>query len=148
MQLIFRIFLSVTPTPANHMLIAFTAILTKDVILGPLQTVEYDKVLTNIGHGYDSRHGHFTAPIHGLYIIAATSCSYDSNVLRTEIVRNGVQLVAMYAADWDMGGHTIFVELNKDDMVWVRHLDEAQQTIHAGITVQYSSFSGALLSSY
>ncbi|CAC5403814.1 unnamed protein product [Mytilus coruscus] len=139
---------SVTPTPAAHILIAFTAILSKDVILGPLQTVEYDKVFTNIGHGYDSRHGHFTAPIHGVYIIAATSCSYDGNVLRTEIVRNGVQLVAMYGADWDMGGHTIFIELNKDDMIWVRHLNEGQQTIHSEIGYLYSSFSGALLSSF
>ncbi|VDI56742.1 Hypothetical predicted protein [Mytilus galloprovincialis] len=138
---------NVTPTPAAHMLIAFTAILSNDAILGPLQTVEYDKVLTNIGHAYDSRHGHFTAPIHGVYIIAATSCSYDGNVLRTEIVHNGVQVVAMYGADWDMGGHTIFIELNKDDMIWVRHLNEGQQTIHSQAGYLYSSFSGALLSS-
>jgi hypothetical protein len=29
--------------------VAFTAVLTHDVTLGPLQTLEYDKVITNIG---------------------------------------------------------------------------------------------------
>ena len=46
--------------------VAFTAVLTHNEQLGPLQTLEYDKVITNIGNAYDSRHGHFTAPVKGI----------------------------------------------------------------------------------
>jgi hypothetical protein len=32
---------------------------THDLSLGQHQAVEYDKVITNVGNAYDSRHGHF-----------------------------------------------------------------------------------------
>jgi hypothetical protein len=60
-----------TPSPSISK-VAFSAILTTPLALGEHQIVEYDKVLTNIGNGYDSRHGHFTAPIKAVYLF---SCS-------------------------------------------------------------------------
>ena len=79
-------------------LVAFTVVLTHDVRLGPLQTLEYDKVITNIGNAYDSRHGHFIAPVKGTYMFSATVCDSGA-VIRAEMVRNGVQVVAMGGID-------------------------------------------------
>lgn len=36
--------------------VGFTAVLTHDVTLGPQQTLEYDKVLTNIGEVFHNLH--------------------------------------------------------------------------------------------
>ena len=124
--------------------VAFTAVLTHDVTLGPLQTLEYDKVVTNIGNAYDSRHGHFTAPVKGIYILSATVCD-NGSVITTEMVRNGVQLVAMYGNDDDSASHTIMVSLEQNDMVWVRHYDGGTSTANGGSDGYYSSFSGALI---
>jgi hypothetical protein len=124
--------------------VAFTAVLTHDVTLGPLQTLEYDKVITNIGNAYDTRHGHFTAPVNGIYMLSATVFDLHQ-FLRTELVRNGVQLVAMYGDDDDSASHTIMVSLEQNDMVWIRHFKEGTSTAHAGSDRYYTSFSGALI---
>ncbi|CAC5400766.1 C1QL [Mytilus coruscus] len=128
--------------------VGFTAVLTHDLTLGPLQTLEYDKVHTNIGNGYDARHGYFTVPVSGLYIVSATSCSGASQGVRTEIVRNGIQLAALYGDDYDLASHTIVVSLEQNDEVWVRHFAEGTSTVHAGGNRYYSSFSGVLIAAF
>ncbi|CAC5414756.1 C1QL [Mytilus coruscus] len=100
--------------------VGFTAVLTKDIKLGTLQTIHYDKVITNIGNGYDVSHGHFKAPVNGLYIISATSCSSENERIWTEIVINGIKQAAMYGNTNDMGRHTIVVSLKQNDQVWFR----------------------------
>jgi hypothetical protein len=125
-------------------LVAFTAVLTHDVRLGPLQTLEYDKVITNIGNAYDSSHGHFTAPVKGTYMFSATVCDSGA-VIRAEMVRNGVQVVAMGGDKYDSASQTIMLSLEQNDMVWVRHFKEATSTAHAGSDRYYTSFSGALI---
>ncbi|CAG2248895.1 C1QL [Mytilus edulis] len=138
---------SITGTNATDQ-VGFTAVLTHDLTLGPLQTLEYDKVHTNIGNGYDSRHGIFTVPINGLYIVSATTCSGPSQGVRTEIVRNGIQLAALYGDDYDIASHTIVVSLEQNDEVWVRHFAEGTSTVHAGGDRYYSSFSGVLVAAF
>jgi hypothetical protein len=54
-----------TPSPSISK-VAFSAILTTRLALGEHQIVEYDKVLTNIGNGYDSRHGHVVSIVENL----------------------------------------------------------------------------------
>ena len=127
-----------------HSPVAFTAVLTHNEQLGPLQTLEYDKVITNIGNAYDTRHGHFTAPVNGIYMLSATLCD-DDQIIRTEMVKNGVQLVAMYGDTGLLASHTIMVSLEQNDMVWVRHFKEGISTVHAGSDRYYTSFSGALI---
>lgn len=119
--------------------------LTNDFPVGPHQTIEYDKVLTNIGNAYDVRHGHFTVPVHGIYLMSASTNSIGDSAVRTEIVRNGVQLAAMYGDDYDNASHTIVVELELNDMVWVRHFDNNLATVHSAQDRYYSTFSGVLL---
>lgn len=131
--------------------VAFTAVLTKDFSLGKHQTIEYNKVTTNIGNAYDTRHGHFTAPVHGIYLMSASSMSDSNTGIHTEIVRNGEQIVAMYGDDYDIASHTIVVELEPNDMVWVRHMandgDSTNAIVHSGADRYYCSFSGVLIKS-
>ena len=121
---------------------AFTATLTHDVSLGPQQTIEYDKILTNVGNSYESRDGHFNAPVNGVYIISATVCTTASQT-HAEIVKNGVQLAAMYGDDYDLTSHTIVITLNINDRVWVRHTGDGNEI--RVVKGTYSSFSGALI---
>ncbi|CAG2257401.1 unnamed protein product [Mytilus edulis] len=45
--------------------------LTKEITtLVSHQIIEYDKVLLNDGNGYDVRHGHFTTPVKGVYLLS------------------------------------------------------------------------------
>lgn len=44
--------------------VGFTAVLTHDVTLGPHQTLEYDKVLTNIGEVFHNSHERQTRTIY------------------------------------------------------------------------------------
>ena len=124
--------------------VAFTAVLTHIEHLGPLQTLEYDKVITNIGNAYDTRHGHFTAPVKGIYMLSATICDDDQRI-RTEMVKNGVQLVAMYGDDGLLASHTIMVSLEQNDMVWVRHFNEGTSIAYSRPDRYYTSFAGALI---
>ena len=124
--------------------VAFTAVLTHDVTLGPLQTLAYDKVITNIGNAYDSRDGRFIAPVNGIYMLSATVFDLHQ-FLRTELVRNGVQLVAMFGDDDDSSSHTIMVSLEQNDMVWVRHFKEGTSTVHGRSDRHYNSFTGTLI---
>jgi hypothetical protein len=52
-----------TPPPADAK-VAFYAVLTYAVSLGEHQTLEYNKVVTNVGNAYDFRHGHFAYKRH------------------------------------------------------------------------------------
>ncbi|KAJ8302192.1 hypothetical protein KUTeg_021179 [Tegillarca granosa] len=129
--------------------VAFTAALTPSrQILGQHQTIEYDKVITNLGNAYDPRHGHFTAPVKGLYLFSVTlMSSYGSNPnsLYAELVKNGVTIIPLYATniDSDSTSATVLLTMNADDMIWVRSNTSPSQTIHGS---SYDTFSGLLIS--
>ncbi|XP_063427357.1 collagen alpha-1(X) chain-like [Mytilus trossulus] len=126
--------------------VGFTAVLTHDFSLGSYQTIPFDKVLTNKGNVYNPITGVFKAPVRGLYIFSATTHGVGSTV-RTEIQKNGVQVAAMQTINFDMGGHTVVLSLEEDDIVLVRNMDSSSHTIHAGNDRYYSSFSGILVTS-
>lgn len=136
-----------TSAPNIQPVVAFTAILTHDVDLGPKQAIEYDKILTNIGNGYDKRNGQFRVPVSGVYIISSTIHSQGSSRINVEIVKNGVELAGMYGDDYDMGSQTIVLQLNKGDMVWARNWADhgGVQHVHSYPDLNYCSFSGALI---
>ncbi|CAC5416025.1 unnamed protein product [Mytilus coruscus] len=164
--------------------VGFTAVLTRDVTLGPLQTIVYEKVITNIGKwffkvhkrdildmdsnyllscslqkrtlslnikivesirkGYDSHHGHFIAPVSGLYIISATTHSCSNLHIWSEIVRNGERLASMFGQTYDFASHTVVVSLKQNDQIWVRNHGQLTKA-HAWEDRNYCSFSGVLI---
>lgn len=128
--------------------VAFTAALTHDVSLGELQTIEFDKVLTNIGGAYDARHDHFTAPVRGIYVISATILNVKGAEVHTEMVKNGVELVELYGdpSSFSQASQTLVLELQANDMIWVRHfLDKGPVSIYGRTNQPINSFSGVHL---
>ncbi|CAG2204405.1 C1QL [Mytilus edulis] len=75
------------PSSVQQTKIAFTAALTHDIRLGELQPVEYDKVISNIGNAFDARHGHFTAPVKGVYILSGSILNVKGvlKILKTDL---------------------------------------------------------------
>ncbi|CAC5414758.1 unnamed protein product [Mytilus coruscus] len=126
--------------------VGFFAVLTKNVVLGPKQAIQYNKIITNIGNGYDESHGYFKAPVSGLYIISASITSPVNQLCRIEIVRNGTQLAAMVGRLRDMGSQTVVVSLNENDQVWVRNFEPDGMTTVDSVSDRYfSTFSVALI---
>ncbi|XP_076085271.1 complement C1q-like protein 4 [Mytilus galloprovincialis] len=124
--------------------IAFYAQLSQTLTIGDLQTVEYDVVRVNVGNGYDKRHGHFTAPVPGLFYFSFTVMSYPGKGVHMEIVKNGAVFGNCFA-DWDgyeSGTSTVITQLDQGDMVWVRHAKaESPQPLHP----LYNAFTGFLI---
>jgi hypothetical protein len=109
--------------------------------LGHQQTIEFDHVHENSGNGYDSRHGHFTAPVDGLYHFSTTIYSGDQKAITCEMVKNGVNIGHVYAPvpGYSSSSLNAIARLNKGDMVWVRHLGTTPEELNAN---DYSSFAG------
>ena len=139
------VFVVMTPSPSISK-VAFSAILTTQLALGQHQIVEYDKVLTNIGNGYDSRHGHFTAPIRAVYLFSCSMMNIQGiSEVYLEIVKNGIRLAHLYSDkdDYSMATQVVTVLLDKGDMVWVRHSDtSSSKSLNAG---GYNTFVGTIL---
>ena len=144
--ILFVIVVFVVTTPSTSISkVAFSAILTTRLALGQHQLVEYDKVLTNIGNGYDSRHGHFTAPIKAVYLFSCIMMNMEGSSIHLEIVKNGIRRAHLYADDDDysMATQVVIVLLEKGDMVWVRHSDTASSlSLNGG---GYNTFVGTIL---
>jgi hypothetical protein len=72
-------------------------------------------------------------------MLSATLCD-DDQIIRTEMVKNGVQLVAMYGDTGLLASHTIMVSLEQNDMVWVRHFNEGTSIAYSRPDRYYTSF--------
>ena len=133
-----------TTPPPDVPRIAFYAILTHDLSLGQHQTVEYDKVVTNVGNAYNSRHGHFISPVKGVYLMSFTLMNKNGGDMEIEMVRNGVRVAHGYgdSTGYNMGTQVAIVILEKDDMVWVRHAPSSTEVLHRA---EYNTFAGTLL---
>lgn len=140
-----------TPT-TDH--VAFCATL-KHIIsnLGTHQTIEYDKVITNVGHGYDARHGHFISPKRGIYLLSVTAHSENNaqQKLALDLVVNGniiFQLVPDGSGGSESNMSQVFpIVLEQGDMVWVRTKTGFDGKYLSGSTEwTMNTFSGVLLS--
>ncbi|XP_063420453.1 complement C1q-like protein 4 [Mytilus trossulus] len=126
-------------------IVAFSATLNHVVTLGTHQAIEYDNVITNIGHAYDARHGHFIVPFKGLYLISVTGYNSPAVNVFLELVRNSQVIFNMYS-DGRGGGQsglteTLILSLDKGDMVWVRGRSSGND-IYGFPTENCNSFSG------
>jgi hypothetical protein len=134
----------VTTPPPTDAKVAFYAVLTHDLSLGQHQIVEYDKVITNVGNAYDSRHGHFISPVKGVYLMSFTLMNKNGGAMDIEMVRNGVRVAYGYGGStgYNMGTQVAIAMLEKDDMVWVRHAPSSTEDL---LGQEYNTFAGTLL---
>lgn len=112
--------------------------------MGTHQAIEYETVLTNIGHAYDPNHGHFIAPTKGVYLISVTGYCYFQISTYLELVKNGQVIINLYMDG--RGGQnsgiteTLILELNAGDMIWVR--GRAGGKLRGSTDENCNSFSG------
>ncbi|XP_054482697.1 complement C1q tumor necrosis factor-related protein 3-like [Anoplopoma fimbria] len=59
-------------------------------------TLQFKKVTTNIGSAYDNNTGVFTVPVKGLYYIHFTGCVGESGSLNAALMKNGMNMFAIY----------------------------------------------------
>ncbi|XP_069120446.1 complement C1q tumor necrosis factor-related protein 7-like [Argopecten irradians] len=129
--------------------IGFTTSMSSDAALGDHQIIMFDTILTNDGNGYDSRHGHFTAPVTGLYAFSVTvMCVGNESNLHVAIMKDGQRIGRVFANgnNYDNGSKLVVVQLDAGQMVWVEHeFDPSGYKIHGN---GHSAFSGFLIMAY
>ncbi|XP_062604695.1 complement C1q tumor necrosis factor-related protein 7-like [Saccostrea cucullata] len=107
--------------------IAFTAGVTSDSSSWNSGTLVYNKVINNVGGGYNPSTGIFTAPVEGDYVFYVSIQSYGSKHILIDIVLNGSSKVRATAYSYtsneaeDVGTNLVTLRLQKRDKVWVKH---------------------------
>ena len=132
----------------NEDIVAFTAGLTKrELHMGAHQNIIFDHVETNVGNGYNSHHGVFTAPVSGLYVFYTSVLADNNREIWCELVVNGAIKASVYARGTDgrhdQGSQALVIQLNQGDDVAVQNV-AADDAIYGDPTI-YSTFSGFLL---
>jgi hypothetical protein len=126
--------------------VSFYARLMKNVGLGRTQTVIFDEVVTNNGHGYNKHTGHFLAPRDGTYYFAAIFlCVRGSTHL--QMMKNDQEIGrgVGYHDHANTGVINVIVNLKKGDVVFLRHSEDVggqRETIHGN---RYSELVGHML---
>jgi hypothetical protein len=129
-------------------LVAFSVALQHSINLGQDQPVEFDKVVTNIGNGFNVRHGHFTAPVKGLYLISGSLFTNAGYYAHIDIVKNGKAIAYLYSySNTDVSTQTVMVTMEVGDMMWMKHRGDAigKSNIYGDTTEQFTTFSGVLI---
>jgi hypothetical protein len=129
-------------------MVAFTVGLTHLFLhAGPHQNIVFDHVETNIGNGYNSHHGVFTAPVSGVYLFYSSILSNNNGEVWCQIVVNGSYKASIYTRGTDgrhdQGSLAIIVYLHQGDDVAVQNLAN-DHAIYSDSYI-YSTFSGVLL---
>ena len=113
--------------------VAFTARFSGDtggsahgVSLGDKTILRLDKVVTNIGNGYNPKTGVFTAPIAGTYSFFLTAMGTNAHGnMELAIDKQGTVLALVWVEGtndpYDKGSSQVTTHLATGDQVWVRH---------------------------
>lgn len=83
----------------------------------------YNKIISNIGNGYNANTGVFTAPVGGTYVFYIAAVEYEKQDLGLDIVLNNkskVRLIGNNQAAYQTGTNMVVLSLGKGDEVWVK----------------------------
>ncbi|XP_052253539.1 complement C1q tumor necrosis factor-related protein 3-like [Dreissena polymorpha] len=130
--------------------VAFSATMTVDISnLGESQPIIYDKVITNVGRAYDSRHGTFRAPVGGTYKFTFSVLQGTNNMwIQVELVKNGKVIGRVKVGDygyWAIGTNIINTHLDAGDDVWVQHSTNQGSNMIMSRNGGYTMFTGHLV---
>ncbi|KAJ8312029.1 hypothetical protein KUTeg_009402 [Tegillarca granosa] len=127
--------------------VAFSASLSHDVKNNKVEhfKIIFDKIITNIGNGYNSKTGIFTVPCDGLYVFHWTILTFPGTVFNTELVVNGVSKRGNVAdagggKSWNSGSSMVTLPLHKNDQVWIRKWRTAGKSLHGNYWPGFSGF--------
>ncbi|XP_063425618.1 cerebellin-3-like [Mytilus trossulus] len=129
----------------KKIVIALTASLSATKSIGSGAVVQFDKVWTNEGNGYDPNSGIFTAPRKGFYQISATTMSPDGKYFHSYLMKNNEKTVGLYTGQgYHTGSASIVFKLKKGDRVYIKHRSGTEAIYSDGD--HWSMFSGFLIS--
>lgn len=130
------------PTPKK---VAFFAGLADN--MGPVSQhtdITFDRVLTNVGKGYDPETGRFTAPYNGTYQFNVIVSAQGRQKAAVMILKNGGMVATVWAESipyWATASNIAVLTLDKGDQVWLMLLNRASY-LHG---YMYSTFSGFII---
>nr|KAG5713850.1 hypothetical protein BaRGS_024477 [Batillaria attramentaria] len=108
----------------------------------------YDVIVTNIGDGYDSSTGQFTAPVSGMYVFLVNCMAADSLYQELMIILDGQRVAGCVShrpatKEWDLGTSFLTVHLNAGQRIWTKNWSPSAKQIRGG---DWQTFSGFLIS--
>lgn len=106
--------------------------------------VKFDDVRINIGNGYDSTTGWFTAPRSGIYEFNCLIRATGNNQVHFQLNTNDAPYTLGYASKGYYDSQTISstVKLMENDRVCIKHRISTTETVNGSHT---STFSGKFL---
>ncbi|XP_064631817.1 inner ear-specific collagen-like isoform X2 [Lineus longissimus] len=123
--------------------IAFSASRGKKLGPEPQDTVvEFDKIFSNVGDGFDVHTSHFVCRHNGTYIFMTHILGQDTRDAFAWIMVNKNHQLPLHGdgrAGYGTGSNTIILHLNVDDHVWI------QLNKNSALLNDYSTFSGYLI---
>lgn len=134
--------------PATFAPVAFSVRFNADAENGlPLSAqavLHFDQIITNVGNGFSTVTGMFTAPFAGVYSFYISFMSVNgAGHTRVAIVRQGAYVDLAFAAgheDYDRGSTQVVIHLAKGEQVWARL--ETGPAVRGG---EYTVFTGFLV---
>lgn len=125
--------------------IAFFVGLTEN--FGPVTEhtdIVFDRVITNIGSGYEPKTGRFTAPADGVYQFNVIISAQGRQKAAVMVLKNGEMVATVWAESipyWSTASNVAVLSLDRGDQVWLLLLSRASY-LHG---YMYTTFSGAIL---
>nr|KAG5690483.1 hypothetical protein BaRGS_033323 [Batillaria attramentaria] len=116
-----------------------SAIQQKQAQAATHSTLIFDKIVYNLGNGYSTRTGIFTAPVSGVYSFFLNAMSVTSHhALRLQIAREGSTLDTVYAEGGndvnDQGSSEVTTHLKAGQQTLVQQQAALIQTMQADLT--------------
>uniref|UniRef100_A0A2C9L115 C1q domain-containing protein n=1 Tax=Biomphalaria glabrata TaxID=6526 RepID=A0A2C9L115_BIOGL len=79
--------------------VGFSSLLNLERPIATGERIIFDKVLTNVGNGYDPKSGNFTCPIRGLYSFSVGVLPMPNNLVIVDIYQNKNYLISVHGND-------------------------------------------------
>ncbi|KAH9504537.1 Complement C1q tumor necrosis factor- protein 2 [Bulinus truncatus] len=130
--------------------VGFSAISNNGNVLTQGQNVIFEKVLTNIGGGYDPATGIFTCPVQGLYVFNVGILSTPRSLATINLVHSGRYLISVNAYDdrnHGTGSRTVVVDCQRGDTVYAVAATPAYLFAGTANSYEHNIFSGFLVGS-
>ncbi|XP_061186567.1 complement C1q tumor necrosis factor-related protein 6-like [Saccostrea echinata] len=127
--------------------VGFTAGMPSSSTYWSSDVMVFSKVITNIGGGYNSNTGIFTAPVAGMYHFFLNLVGYDTKSIDLHVVSNGNSKVtamseASASSTYQTGTNMLVVRLEQDDTVWIKRKSGSG---YYSDSIPYTTFSGFLI---
>lgn len=129
---------------AKRTTVAFSAYTRNSQAITSYTNIKFEEVWTNIGNGYDSSTGIFTAPRQGVYHITAVIISVSGKRLHLHLRHNNKYTAGSYVTGdgHKTGTFDVVFSLQKADKVSVG--SRGSYTVYSDSNA-YTSFSGHLI---